>query len=322
MTEKPQISDTETVTEGSRKWRPSLKSFSIKSLHWRSLPQPVQWVLLGLGFLFVWYAVLGTLLAGIKVDTSLRANRELLPAGGSVAVGMLGTIVESQIEGRSAFAANDPFFYPTAFARRTSAFQSQIIATSLAVSETLAISHSSPDLDVAVRALSVSPQQWWVSAHWPFLTLPAERHYQVAIGALGTFNHHLAANRASQTPVRAGELGDGSRAVLQALQRQLSAEAEEGDRILRGLEKRSPAIQLARARGTAYAAAMVLRGVQEDNADAVRASGQAIRWGEARDALDQAAAYDPLFASGRELRTIGYSLLIANNAIRVILSGE
>lgn len=317
MLRPQQTTDEETVAKAVRKWPPSLQS-----VRWRGLPRPVQWLLAGVAFLFVWYVVLGTLLVGIKVDTSLRANRELLPAGGSVAVGMLGTIVESQIEGRSAFAANDPFFYPTAFARRTSAFQTQIISMSRAISETLAVSYSSPDLDMAVQALSVPPQQWWVSGSWPFLNLPAERHYQAAVAALGTFNHHLASNRAAQPPSLPGALDEGSRAILQAVHQQLSEEAEQGDRILRGLEKRSVSTQLARARGTAYAATMILRGVQEDNADMVRASGQAVRWGEARDALDQAATHDPLVASNRELRTIGYSLLIANNAIRAILSGE
>lgn len=293
---------------------------------WAALPAPLRWIAIGLVALFLWYGVLGAFMAGIRTDVALRPSREMLPTDGSVTVGMLGALLEAQVDGPGAFAANDPFFYPTGFARKTAAFETRVIDGVRSTAQALATRHPSKDLDTAVGELSVPANQWWISLRWPFFAFPAERHYQAAIAALGAFNRDLAGGEGSVSrkgeALPAGRLGEGSRAALEALERQLADEAERGDRVLRGLDRSSAGVQLARARGTAYVAAMVLRGLQEDNGAAIRQSGMAARWGEARDALDEAAAYSPLFVQSSDLRSIGYSLLIANNALHAILAGD
>jgi hypothetical protein len=119
------------------------------------------------------------------------------------------------------------------------------------------------------------------------------------------------------------EPGGGGRLVLLALADRLDEEAARADALRRGDTNaaRGRAAQVAAARGTAYAAAHIVRALREDNADAVRASGRAARWGEVLDRLDEAAAIDPMIAGDRHLTQAGYAMLLASNGLRDIAEG-
>lgn len=286
------------------------------SWHW--FPIPVRWLLLGISLLLLWYAAIGGWKAGIHYDTALRPSAEQLPAGGSVTLGLAARLIEQQTQER-AFTPNDPFFYPTAFARRTKAFQSSVIVSLHDVLAAVARIGGSNTIAEAAAELSVPSTQWWLNGSWPLLGRTAEWHYQKASEAIVAANHDLAARRAGAGSFVAN-LRDRD-TVLRTILESIDQQAERGDQLIRNPRSGDLRTQIAHARGTAYVATILLRGLAEDNVAVIRGSGRAARWSEARDALDEVVRIDPWVSGQSDLVRAGYSLLIAGNAIRSILEG-
>ena len=277
-------------------------------------------------FLLLWYGLIGTLRGGVHPDLTLRPSAAQLPAGGSVTAAMAARLIEHEVD-EGAFTPNDPFFFPTGFARRTPAYQTRIVQTVHAAVDALARETRPPnlaaDLKVAAAELAIPADQWWLRAAWPPIGASAERHYRRAAAALVAHNRLLAEGRAVPSSSPPGARMDAaSAAALASLATAIEAQAAQGDRILRGTDAGNPSVQLAAARGTAFAAALLMRGLRDDNAAAIRLSGRAARWGEALDALDAATNVSPIVTRNGDLVTIGYSLLIAANAMRDILDGS
>lgn len=282
-------------------------------------PRPLRWLLAVAVVLGIWYGGIGTWRAGVNVDLSLRPGPAQLPAGGSVTLGMTARLLQLQVEER-AFTPNDQFFHPTAFTRRTPAFQSAVVETLATAVRAMAAAGGSDTMATAAQELATPPTLWWLRADWPPVGWPAERHYRAARLALEEANGNLADRQFEQGSFVASPRDRD--AVLRALLAQIEAETARGDALIREPRAAQVPVQIARARGTAYAAAIVLRGLSEDSADAIRASGRAAKWGEARDALDSVARLDPIVPRGEHLLRAGYSLLMAGNAIRAILEGQ
>jgi hypothetical protein len=286
------------------------------------MPAPVRLFLLVLGLLALWYGVIGTIRAGIVVDLATRPQRADLPPGGSVTAGMAARLISQQVADR-AFTPNDPIFYPTGLARRTPAFQDSLVRTVGSAVGAAAADTRAPRLIAAADALATDPTLWWIRAGMPPVGRAAERHFLDGRAELRAHNVELAAARTGAgAPVGARRLSRQGAAVLGALLESVETEAERGDRLIRDGSSGSAAVQLARARGTAYAATLLLRGLREDEAGAIRLSGRAGRWSEAQDALDRAAMIDPLFVGEDDLVASGYALLVAANSLRAILAGQ
>jgi hypothetical protein len=286
------------------------------------VPPPLRLFLLLLGLLALWYGVIGTIRAGIEVDLATRPERADLPPGGSVTAGMAARLISQQGADR-AFTPNDPIFYPTGLARRTPAFQEALVHTVAGSVEAMAAASRTPRLTAAAESLATDPTLWWIRPGMPPFGRPAERHLLDGRRELRAYNMQRAAARsgaASQAGAR--RVSGQSLAVLGALLEAIEAEAERGDRLIRDPASGSAGVQLARARGTAYAATLLLRGLREDEAAAIRLSGRAGRWSEVQDALDRAAKMDPVFAGESDLVGSGYALLVAANGLRAILAGQ
>lgn len=282
-------------------------------------PRPLRWLLAAAVVLGIWYGGIGTWRAGVDVDLSLRPGPAQLPAGGSVTLGMTARLLQLQVEER-AFTPNDQFFYPTGFTRRTPAFQSAVVETLATAVRAMAAVGGSDTMETASEELAMPPTLWWLRADWPPVGRPAERHYRAARLALEETNGNLADRQFEQGSFVASPRDRD--AVLRALLAEIEAETARGDALIREPRAAQVPVQIARARGTAYAAAIVLRGLSEDSAAAIRTSGRAAKWGEARDALDSVARLDPIVPRGEHLLRAGYSLLMAGNAIRAILEGQ
>lgn len=286
------------------------------------IPPPLRLFLAVLALLALWYGVIGTWRAGIEVDLSTRPERVDLPPGGSVTAGMVARLLTQQVADR-AFTPNDPIFYPTGLARRTPAFQEALVHTLSGAVSAMAADSRSPRLTAAAEVLETDPTLWWIRADMPPIGRAAERHFLDGRAELRAYNVERAAARAGAGGTSgARRISSGSAAVLGALLTAIEAEAERGDRLIRDPGSGSAAVQLARARGTAYAATLVLRGLREDEAAAIRLSGRAGRWAETQDALDRAATIDPLFAGESDLVGSGYALLVAASGLRSILAGQ
>ena len=286
------------------------------------VPAPLRLFLVVVGLLAVWYGVIGTIQAGIEVNLATRPERADLPPGGSVTAGMAARLLSQQVADR-AFTPNDPIFYPTGLARRTPAFQEALVRTIGAAVEAMATESRAPRLAAAAEALGSDPTLWWIRPAMPPFGRAAERHLLDGRAELRAYNAELAASRRAGTPpARARQLSGKGAAVLGALLTAIEAEAERGDRLIRDPSGGSAAVQLARARGTAYAAALLLRGLREDEAAAIRLSGRAGRWSEAQDALDRAATLDPVIVGESDLVGSGYAMLVAASNLRAILAGQ
>jgi hypothetical protein len=272
------------------------------------LPSWARIALIGLALALAWYGLIGGLRAGIHAEPASRPGPELLPPGGSETLGMAALLLDQQVNSR-AFTPNDPFFYPTALARRTPAFQARLVETVSASVAALASGSGRPLLTRAADALATPADQWLIGRRFPFLSLPAEVQYRRAVGALADENREIAANpRARRQLVGLGLVG--------TLADRVEAEAELIADHRRGPARESDAVRLASARGVALAAAMLLRGIREDEAELVRLSGQAARWGEAIDALDNVARLDPILVRDSHLVEAAYALLLASRAMR------
>jgi hypothetical protein len=286
------------------------------------VPAPVRLLVVMLGLLALWYGVIGTIRAGIHVDLATRPERADLPPGGSVTAGMAARLLSQQVADR-AFTPNDPIFYPTGLARRTPAFQEALVRTIGTAVEAMATDSRAPRLTAAADALATDPTLWWIRAEMPPVGRAAESHLLRGRTELRAYNMETAAaRRAATQAAKPRQISSRGAAVLGALLQAIEDEAERGDRLIRDPSAGSSAVQLARARGTAYAAALLLRGVREDEAAAIRLSGRAGRWSEAQDALDRAAMLDPVFVGEGDLVGSGYALLVAATSLRAILAGQ
>lgn len=279
-----------------------------------ALPRWARIGLVALAILIIWYGVIGGLRAGIHAEPASRPGADLLPPGGAETLAMAALLIRQQVDDR-AFTPNDPFFYPTAFARRTPAFQSRLVETVSEGVAALAASGGQPLVARAAGSLATPADQWLVGAGFPFVSLPAEVHYRRAVAALAEQNRAIAATPSARREV------PGS-ALVAALVVRLEAEAQAIADHRRGRARESDGVRLAATRGTALAAAMLLRGVREDGAESIRVSGRAARWAEAIDALDAIARLDPILVRDSHLVKAGYELLLASRALRDIVATQ
>lgn len=281
------------------------------------LHAPIKLFLILICLLILWFGVLGAVWGGIGANIAVRPSSEQLPVGGSVMIGYAAYIIDDNVNAR-AFTPNDPAFYPTGTARRSRAFQRGVIETLSRVITATGEATSDPHLLRAADGLMVPADRWWLGLGWPPIRVPAEIRYREALDELVAYNNSLTL-QAEPAEGQPNRLLPASRVALAALIASVDREARLGDRLLRGLEAGSLSEQLSRARGTAYTGALLLRGIRDDNRAVIRLSGNAAAWGEALDALERASQLDPLVVRTSDLVEIGYSLLLAENAMRTIL---
>lgn len=288
----------------------------------RQMPAPLRLFAILAALLLLWFGVLGGIRGGISADVALRPTAQQLPVGGSVTIGYAARIIDNNIN-EQAFTPNDPAFYPTGMARHSKAFQRGVMETVATTIGAIAGEISEPQLTEAAQHLATPADRWWFQAGWPPIVTPAERRYAEALASLIAYNNGLASTpEVAETSSPRDRLQPAGRAAVGALVGLVDAAAIRGDRVMRGMESGSLSEYFSGARGTAYAAALLLRGIRDDNSAAIRLSGNAARWGEALDALERAAQADPLIVRTSNLVDIGYSLLLAGNAMRDILEAR
>ncbi len=275
----------------------------------KRLPKPVLWGLAALLALFVWYALIGGLRAGIDPDAALRAGDVARPAGGSAAVAFAARLVEREVVDR-AFTPNDGLLHPTAFAWRTAAYQRAVVETVAALLPVLPAVAGARDpaqgarFADAARELAVPADRATLALAWPPVRAPAERRYRAAVRLL---------REANAIPAAATG-GAALAAALSAIADAAARAAGEGEAVLRSGEGSAGRV-LARQRGVATAAGVLLRGLREDHADTIRAAGKAASLALATDALDRAAEVDRRLAVRGGLVESGYALLTAARAL-------
>lgn len=285
----------------------------------QAAPTPVRWAIAALILLLLWYGVLGGLRAGIAPDQALRAGDVFRPAGGSAALALAARLVEREVADR-AFTPNDGLLHPTAFARQTAAYQRGVVETVARLLPALPAVASPRDpafgelVAWAERELATPADRGWLALAWPPVRVPAERRYLNAVRLLREANRALAATPSASAPSPA------LATALAAIAEVAAGAAAEGEAVLRSGDGPAGRV-LARQRGVATAAGVLLRGLREDHAAAIRASGRAASLALATDALDRAADVDRRFAFSSGLVECGYALLTAARALEEAARG-
>ncbi len=265
-----------------------------------------------IAFLLLYYSLGGWLAAGIDPDRTLRPTATQLPPGGSVTAAMAARLIAHEVDDDH-WIPNDSLLSRTAWLDNKPAYQDGLRGT---VATVVAPLGDDADIQTAARALAVPSDRWWLHSGWPFIGGSAESEYRDAVDALVRYNARLGARDAvlDRSPQRLA-------AVLDALAGRLDAVAGGVERAISG----RPALQDAaadeefyRVRGSAYAAAMLLRAIKDDQAALVRAQQLALVWNEATDALDRAVDVHPAIVGRADLTEQGYYLLLARNKLKAL----
>lgn len=259
--------------------------------------------------LLLYYGLGGWLASRTDADTALRPRAELLPPGGSVAAAMAGALVERELN--RGWTPNDSLLSRTAFLRDMPAYQTALQSM---VARFVAADSFGGEPNPAAEPLAVPPDRWWLQAGWPPVSGGAEASYRDAIDELAAHNARLKAGTAAldRSPAHVA-------ALLDALAAGLDAEAGVTDRAVRG--RPAPGdpgagVQFFANRGSAYAAAMLLRGMRDDHAALIRAAQLGAPWNAAIEALDEAATLNPWQVGSDDLTRQGYDLLVARGLVR------
>ncbi len=288
---------------------------------WARLVHLPRWIHLILGFVvfaLLYWGMLGTILSDIKADLTLRPDAELLPVGGSVAVGTAAMLIDRAVNDKG-WTPNNGFWRPTALLEDMPAFQRgqrDVILTFVAAMAKGG--EGDPLLAEARDGLSTPPDRSWLHGEFPFIGGSAESRYNDAVDALKDYNLALA-DDGLERPLRGAEL----QRLIAAIDQSLSTEALAVDRMVD--EKAPPEegvdAKFQEARGAAYAATMLLRGLRDDYGEMLTARGLGSTFAEATETLDMLAKTDPFSIGREELVEQGYFLLRARASLRTIASG-
>ena len=288
-----------------------LDSLRTRWAAWRS----GRWPLIGgatVAVLVLYYGLGGWLAAEIDPDLTVRPTAAQLPPGGSVTAAMAARLIDREVN-ESSWIPNDSILSRTAILDNKPAYQDGLRQT---VAAEVAALGRDPDLQAAATALATPSERGWLHADWPPLGGSAESAYRDAIAALGRYNDRLSGKEIApdRAPLRlaiqldalAGRLGGAGGGV----ERAIASRAAPGDR---AADEEFYAV-----RGSAYAAAMLLRALREDNPDLVRTRQLGLAWNEATDALDRAVAVHPIIVGRADLTEQGYYLLLARNKLKAL----
>lgn len=279
----------------------------------RGLPWHVQLALGVLLLAVIWYGVVGPLSAGIDPDVRRRPDAASLPPGGSVAVAMAAEAMRHEVEARG-WRPGDGLLAPTRFLDRPAAYQEGIQAAVAPFVGALAQVTREAELTTAAAAFATAPDAGWLRAGWPPIGRPAARAYADGWASLDRYNEAVSAGR-----VRPPRGETTLVATLDQLALSLGAAGLEAERALKGEQPRGAAF--ARARGTAYAVALLVRGLREDHQLVIRQREQAAVWADAIDAVDAAVAIDPWHVSDSDIERQAFRLLQARAKLRAITAG-
>lgn len=248
-------------------------------------------------------------------NLAYRPPAALLPAGGSVTAAMIAGLLEREaVDGR--WTPNDPVIFPTALLRAMPAWQLGVHEALAKAAGGLAGAAGANALATVETELAVPPTRGWLHADWPFLGHSAGQAYGRAAAELAQWNAGPASDRGGFDRSLAGlrPLAMGVAGAIDTALDPLNA-AVGGD------NRQSHRAVFERARGTAYASAMVLRGVRQDFGPLLRAERQTATLDRAISALDAVASSKRWSVGRTDLVEQGYFLLQARAELER-LAGE
>lgn len=253
-------------------------------------------------FLLLYFGLGGLLSSSIDDNLAFRPSAADLPPGGSVAVAMTSAVLDREVNVHG-WAADDPWFFPSALADNMPAWQRGLrIAVLRFIAALENRQAEDPDLVRAHEALSYPPDRWWIGAGWPWVRTTSASAYNNAVDAIRSYNARVAGDEVPLTRDAAtlamlldhlaGALAEGEETLALHVDGNEAA-APDGKRL--GNDEVFYAV-----RGEAYATFLILNGLREDFGPLIRQRQLAARWASMARSLEQMVSLNPLIVTAGE----------------------
>ena len=254
-------------------------------------------------FALLYWGLLGWLLHDTTADLALRPDPADLPPGGSVTVAYLVTLTEAEVS-RGGWTPNDSFLSPTAALDEMPAFQSGVHDVLAAAARAYAEESANDDLAEAAEDYAVPVTRGFFHANFPFIGGSAGARYKDGARTFRDFNAELAdSERMRLTEPRQAA------SLMEAMAASMEETMSEIDRSIRsGESDHSPALLHARARGEAYAATLLLRGIRADFEPDLRDRQLGSTMVAAIEQFDRVASESPFSIGQSDVTNQGYFL--------------
>jgi hypothetical protein len=264
-------------------------------------------------FLIFYWGILGWILEDTSTDLTLRPSVDALPPGGSVTVGSLAALTEAEL-GRAGWSPNNSWLRPTAFQTEMPALQRGIYPVLAGVATVLGSSGDEYLMDVA-DDFSVGPDRDWLHGDFPFIGGSTEGHMRDAAEALTRYNSRLSEGDAERLTG-----ANNARQLVTMIGGRLANDIRKFDAALRS-DAGIAAVDYQEVRGKAYAAAILLRGVQSDFEPVLRDRELTSVLVEAIETLDRVASEDPMFLTDADRTEQAYLVRSAVSSLSRIRAG-
>ena len=268
-----------------------------------------MWLLGSFLALLAYYVVGALIIDKRNADLALVPAPLFLPAGGSNSLGMMAALMDREVNG-ARWTPNDRFYMPSALLSRMPAWQSGVQQVVLATARAYAQGPAPAGVALAAENFATPPTWGWWRSSWPFFGRSAESAYREAIDGLSEANQIIAADALGYDNTGA-TLGR----ALQVLSVRMDVASTEIALQVDGKSARENALAYEKARGAAYAAAMMVRALRADHPALVRDRQLGARFDEAQQMLDKIAAHKPWRVDHEDLVEQGYYLLRAKAAL-------
>ncbi len=282
------------------------------------LPRWALALIVMLGFGILYYGPLGWALADTETDLTLRPPVEALPPGGSVTAATAATLMLNELD-RGGWSPNDTIFKPTAFNSTMPALQIGVQDIVSAATEAMATARPGEDeLVDAAEEFAIDPTRRTMRGSFPFFGASAGSRYRAGAEGLIALNDRMADGELDKL-----NRGATGRLLVSAIGGRLAESTRALDLLVRAESPldEDPAVRHARIRGQAYAATMLLRGVQADFDALLRDRQLGSAMVEAIEALDVVAGEDPYFVDDEDLTRQAYFLRTAVGALSRMRTG-
>jgi len=272
------------------------------------------WLLGGILLVLLYYGVGALFIDKRDADLSLAPAPLFLPTGGSSSIGMMAALMDREVN-EARWTPNDRFYMPSALLNRMPAWQKGVRHVVWATAQAYAQGPAPAGVAMAAENLATPPTWGWWRNSWPFVGRSAEASYRDAIEGLAEANQIIAADALGYD-----NTGATLARALQTLALRMDVAGADIAVQVDGKGQQDDALAYEQARGSAYAASMMLRALRADHPALVRDRQLGARFDEAQQMLDKLAQTKPWRVDHEDLVEQGYYLLRAKAALGLLSS--
>lgn len=253
----------------------------------------------GSGFLALYYFLGAFLMNTVDDNVNFKPQAATRP-GESAAVAMVVALIDREV-GKHGWAANDPFFKPTAILDNMPNYQQGMVAALARfgfeltdqLGRTRGSSQADADLQEASGLLQYSGDKWFWDPSVSLLpTASSEQQYRKAARALRTYNDNLASGTATFERRSDNLLATLDRIALDLGSSSAVIDAQVSERAGFAFHRNSDDIYYS-VKGQMYGYHMILGALGEDFAEVIAERSLQKPWTQMLASFEQAASQEP-----------------------------